>query len=100
MRQGETKPIGLPPSARAGLGNTLDHVCQASDTRQIRAVIGGLHLSHASAARIERSAADLASRDIELLVPCHCTGEDATGALQRILGERISVGHAGDRYIM
>lgn len=64
--------------AHAGVVNTLDHI--ASLTPQpIYAVLGGTHLRAASKDRIEKTFAALKQYNIQLIAPCHCTGEEAIG---------------------
>jgi len=81
----------------AGLVNTLRQVCRLSGDTRIRAVIGGFHLLRANDQRLEQTAAALRSLSPDVVVPCHCTGERATQALKRILGDRVSPGSSGLR---
>lgn len=67
--------------AHAGVINTLDHIRETVGDRPVHAVIGGMHLLHASAARMERTVAALRSWGVRLLAPTHCTGAEATARL-------------------
>lgn len=81
----------------AGLVNTLNAIQRLSGGRRIRAIVGGFHLLSAGAERLERTVSALRSVDPDLVVPCHCTGEHATGVLRDALGERVSAGASGMR---
>ncbi len=89
----------------AGLVNTLRHVRTVttgtrptngwSEARQIRAVIGGLHLVNATRERLEGTIAELKPLKPELVVPCHCTGEAAVAQLKTALGDIVQEGASG-----
>jgi len=81
--------------SHAGLVNTLNHVRRLSNGLRIRAVIGGLHLGNASRDRLDQTVAALRFFELEVVVPCHCTGELAVAVLRNGLGDRISPGAAG-----
>jgi 7,8-dihydropterin-6-yl-methyl-4-(beta-D-ribofuranosyl)aminobenzene 5'-phosphate synthase len=81
--------------AHSGVVNTLDHIRALTGGAPIRAVIGGFHLMNASPERVEKTAAALRALEIPLVVPCHCTGDDAFGALAQSLGAPVSPGAAG-----
>jgi 7,8-dihydropterin-6-yl-methyl-4-(beta-D-ribofuranosyl)aminobenzene 5'-phosphate synthase len=65
----------------AGVVNTLLQIEQLTGGARIHSVIGGMHLLHATSARLERTAAALRERDVHRLVPLHCTGWLATAQL-------------------
>ena len=52
-----------------------------------------------SAARLEATRQALREWDPERVVPCHCTGEAAVGALRAGLGDRVRTGFAGLEWI-
>jgi len=79
----------------AGIINTLSQLRRVSGERRIRAVIGGLHLLHADYRRLDPTMAALQTISPEMLVPCHCTGDRATRALEDTFGERVTCGHSG-----
>ena len=81
--------------AHAGIVNTLDFVRGLAGERRIRAVIGGFHLKETRRERLDRTIEALRSTAPELVVPCHCTGEQAASALKDALGERVTPGAAG-----
>ena len=79
----------------AGLLNTLRHVCVVSGEPRVLAVIGGMHLQHANAARLEQTACALEAFGISYLYPCHCTGEGAVTYLRQRLSASVMPGFAG-----
>lgn len=81
----------------AGLLNTLNRVQKLNDGMRIRAVIGGLHLLNAGRERLDRTVAALLALDPDLVIPCHCTGEDASAVLLNALGSKGKPGSAGMR---
>ncbi len=84
--------------AHAGIVNTLRCIHQLTPGEKIRAIIGGFHLVNAGRRRLDETIAALASMDLERLVACHCTGEDAVKALAGAFGRRLSIGAAGLTY--
>jgi 7,8-dihydropterin-6-yl-methyl-4-(beta-D-ribofuranosyl)aminobenzene 5'-phosphate synthase len=81
--------------AHAGLINTLHLALRQSGEKRITAVIGGFHLGDAGAERLAETVAALRDLAVERLVPCHCTGRQATEVLQAALGDRLIPGQAG-----
>ena len=60
--------------AHAGVINTLHYISELTDSRPIRAVMGGMHLINASPERMDRTIEALRRFDVDLLGPAHCTG--------------------------
>jgi 7,8-dihydropterin-6-yl-methyl-4-(beta-D-ribofuranosyl)aminobenzene 5'-phosphate synthase len=79
----------------SGLINTLNYAKELIGNGRIVAAIGGLHLFRATAERIKATTENLRAFGVELIAPCHCTGFDATGALQRDFGNRVVALRAG-----
>jgi 7,8-dihydropterin-6-yl-methyl-4-(beta-D-ribofuranosyl)aminobenzene 5'-phosphate synthase len=79
----------------SGLINTLNYAKELIGNGRIIAVIGGLHLFRASVECIAATIEDLSAFGIELIAPCHCTGFEATGALQSKFGHRVVALRAG-----
>jgi 7,8-dihydropterin-6-yl-methyl-4-(beta-D-ribofuranosyl)aminobenzene 5'-phosphate synthase len=73
----------------SGLINTLNYAKELIGKARIVAVVGGLHLFRASAERIKATIENLQAFGVELIAPCHCTGFQATGALQSQFGSRV-----------
>ena len=74
--------------SHAGIVNTLNLVRRVSGNPNIRAVIGGFHLLQANKQRIDQTLNALQSMSPGLLVPCHCTGNQAVEALKDTFGDQ------------
>jgi len=81
----------------AGVVNTLRHIIAAAGEKRIIAVVGGMHLSQATEERLARTAQAFRELAIPHIIPCHCTGDDATAFLTRELGSTVQQGYAGMR---
>ncbi len=81
----------------AGVVNTLNHILRLNPGSKIRAVVGGMHLLNASEVRLDQTIAALRCLGLELLVPCHCTGEGPVERMQAAFGDRTRCGHSGLR---
>jgi 7,8-dihydropterin-6-yl-methyl-4-(beta-D-ribofuranosyl)aminobenzene 5'-phosphate synthase len=79
----------------SGLINTLSYAHELTGNSRIAAVIGGLHLFRATPERIQATRDNLRNFDVKLIAPCHCTGFDATGALQQDFGSSVVALRAG-----
>jgi len=79
----------------AGVINTLTHCIRVAGEDRIAAVIGGMHLLHATDARLEQTAEALKAYAIPLVIPCHCTGDAACAYLAERLGASVQPGYAG-----
>ena len=81
----------------AGVINTLRYCTGLAGENRIVAVIGGMHLLHATETRLERTAKALKEYAIPYVVPCHCTGDDACAYLADQVGASVQPGYAGMR---
>jgi len=63
--------------AHAGIYNILKYIVKLAGTDNIHAVMGGMHLLHASDAGINRAIKTLSRYDIQKFGPAHCTGLEA-----------------------
>jgi len=79
----------------AGVINTLRHIAEIARDGRIVALIGGMHLLHASEERLERTAEALKEYAIPHVFPCHCTGDVACARLAEHLGPSVQPGYAG-----
>ncbi len=80
--------------SHSGIINTLNYVTQITGETKINTLIGGFHLVNANQKRIDQTVAKLEAFNIEHLIPCHCTGEEALEQITNKL-EGITPGHAG-----
>lgn len=81
--------------SHAGIVNTIKAIIEITGARKIHTIIGGLHLSHASAERLDKTAAALNELDLQRLVACHCTGDESFSFLQNHLECEVIQGYAG-----
>lgn len=79
----------------SGLVNTLNHITARTGEKRIAMVIGGLHLLHATAERLEKTVEGLAAFDIQKIVACHCSGDQAVHYLRDHLDVEVVTGYAG-----
>jgi 7,8-dihydropterin-6-yl-methyl-4-(beta-D-ribofuranosyl)aminobenzene 5'-phosphate synthase len=73
----------------AGLVNTLNYVLRLNPGSRIQTVVGGFHLLHASIQRLDQTIASLQSMRPDMMVPCHCTGENAIRFLRNGLNRNV-----------
>jgi 7,8-dihydropterin-6-yl-methyl-4-(beta-D-ribofuranosyl)aminobenzene 5'-phosphate synthase len=79
----------------AGVINTARYIIEKARDHRIIALLGGMHLLHATEARLERTAEALKGYSIPHVFPCHCTGEAAMDFLVGGLGPSVHPGYAG-----
>jgi len=79
----------------AGVVNTLNYCVALVGTRSLDAVLGGMHLLHASEERLVKTAEALKAYTIPRVVPCHCSGDAASAFLAQRLGPSVQQGYAG-----
>ena len=84
--------------AHAGVVNTLHYVSQLTGER-IHAVLGGMHLLHASAERMAFTVAALREVAPDWLGPNHCTGDAAVAQLWQAFPSQLLEMHAGQSYV-
>ena len=72
----------------AGVVNTLDCISELTGEKHIHAVLGGMHLLHASSKRIDRTIKAMKRYDVQKLGLAHCTGNNATEQFKRAFPEQ------------
>jgi 7,8-dihydropterin-6-yl-methyl-4-(beta-D-ribofuranosyl)aminobenzene 5'-phosphate synthase len=75
--------------SHAGVVNVLTHARESFPSIPLYAVAGGFHLSAANEKIIPETVDDLASFDLDVIAPGHCTGWRATQALVEKFGEDV-----------
>ncbi|ALU11740.1 beta-lactamase [Ignicoccus islandicus DSM 13165] len=81
----------------AGVENVVEYGLKVTNSSNLRALIGGLHLLGANEERIREVAKYLASKSPELVIPTHCTGQIAQYVLMKELGDSYRQGGPGVR---
>ncbi len=74
--------------AHAGVVNTLEHIQHLAPNQRIHAVLGGMHLVHASEVRIQKTMDVFRRLGVDRIGPAHCTGWQATRQLWNVFGDR------------
>jgi 7,8-dihydropterin-6-yl-methyl-4-(beta-D-ribofuranosyl)aminobenzene 5'-phosphate synthase len=74
--------------AHAGVVNTMEHIRHLAPSQRIHAVLGGMHLVHASEARIQRTLDAFRRLCIDRIGPAHCTGWQAARQIWSAFGEK------------
>ena len=82
----------------AGVVNTVRHIRELAGQRPVHTVLGGFHLLHASAARLERTVDELRALRLRQLGPAHCTGLAATIRLWSALEDQCVAVAVGARF--
>ena len=85
--------------AHSGVINTLRYVQELSGGRPLCAVLGGMHLVHASPERLAAVIEGLRQCGVERLGPAHCTGAAATAALWNALPGQCFSCNVGDAFV-
>jgi len=67
--------------AHSGVINTLEHVAALTGGKPVCALMGGMHLLRADAARVKGTIEALRGLNLKILAPAHCTGLLATALL-------------------
>ena len=90
--------VVLTACGHAGVVNTVLHAQEVTGVDRVHAVVGGFHLSGATAERIARTVDGLAELDPDLIIPMHCTGMATIEALRSRLPGRVIYNSAGTQY--
>ncbi|RLG22239.1 hypothetical protein DRN72_02510 [Methanosarcinales archaeon] len=86
-------PVVFTGCAHAGIVNILNTVVEMFG--EVDGVVGGFHLFDASEERIIKTIEMLSEIEPEIILPCHCTGENAIEMMKERL-EGVKPLKAGD----
>jgi 7,8-dihydropterin-6-yl-methyl-4-(beta-D-ribofuranosyl)aminobenzene 5'-phosphate synthase len=90
--------VVLSGCAHAGIINTVDHAKNLTGESNVYAVMGGFHLTGpAMAPLIEPTLAGLKEIGPRYIVPTHCTGRDATMAIEKAFPDGFLLNMAGTK---
>lgn len=84
----------------AGFSNTIQHWQSHFKSTRIYAVLGGFHLGERNQFRREKALSELELIKPERIVPCHCTGEEATVEMEEKFGSGCVRGYAGMEWVL
>ena len=79
-----------------GMINTLHHAQKITGVEQIRMVVGGTHLLHASRKQIDLTIAELKRLGVQKIGVSHCTGLPAAAILFQEFGDKFFFNNAGN----
>ncbi len=79
-----------------GVINTLNHVARLTGKKSIHAILGGLHLGKASAAKLSKIMDHLRGFGLEKIGVGHCTGTRAFVALSNEFPNRVFLNTVGN----
>lgn len=79
----------------SGLGNTLDYIAKLASVDEFYCVIGGMHLRNASQAKLVLAVESLIKYNVQLVAPCHCTGQKESAFIYSKLPDAFSECFAG-----
>ncbi len=90
--------VVLSGCAHAGIINTVRYAQEISGVGRVHAVIGGFHLGRSKMEDVQATIKALQELAPEVLVPCHCTGFEATCAFAREMPDAFLPGVVGATY--
>jgi len=91
----ETGLIVVLGCGHRGMINTLHHAQKITGVDQIRVVVGGTHLIHASREQLDLTIAELRRLGVEKIGVSHCTGLPAAAILSQEFGDSFFFNNAG-----
>jgi 7,8-dihydropterin-6-yl-methyl-4-(beta-D-ribofuranosyl)aminobenzene 5'-phosphate synthase len=81
--------------AHAGIVNTLLYAREISGVDRLWAVVGGFHLQGAAEDVVGRTIGELKALGPQLIMPCHCTGFEATRRFAEEMPGQFLLGAVG-----
>lgn len=88
-------PVVLLGCAHAGVETILPYLAKQSGHSAFHAVIGGTHLMHADAARIDTVIAVFERYQVQQIVATHCTGFPTMARFYQHFGRRFQLSRVG-----
>jgi 7,8-dihydropterin-6-yl-methyl-4-(beta-D-ribofuranosyl)aminobenzene 5'-phosphate synthase len=86
--------------SHVGIINALLYIEEIFPGEHIHLLLAGMHLSGAGETQRERTLRELEKRDIDRVIPVHCTGILAIAQMKQRFGERCEIVHAGSRVVL
>ena len=80
----------------SGIVNTVNYIRKVSGIEKVSGIVGGMHLIRANENRMAKTLEAMKSWNMDWMIPCHCTGDNAMQQMLDYLGSDIvSFGHTG-----
>jgi len=80
----------------AGIINSVKHAMRIMNSNKIYAIIGGMHLSHSTADKINQIIHNLEILNPDFIIPLHCTGFQAINQMFNKFKDRVLLFNVGD----
>jgi 7,8-dihydropterin-6-yl-methyl-4-(beta-D-ribofuranosyl)aminobenzene 5'-phosphate synthase len=90
----------LTGCCHSGIVNTIEHSINLTGNTKIKGIIGGFHLIGASNDRIRRTSEYLKDKNIEMIIPLHCSGATESCSLWQSLGNCVKFCSVGDEVVL
>jgi 7,8-dihydropterin-6-yl-methyl-4-(beta-D-ribofuranosyl)aminobenzene 5'-phosphate synthase len=81
-----------------GVKNIINEIKAEVGDRKIAAILGGMHLKHASSEKLEALIDYFKQIDFDILAPMHCTGREAAVKFKEAFGDRVKLVSVGDKF--
>ena len=85
--------------SHAGIINTVKHIQEISDVRDVHAVMGGFHLAGQNEKLIDPTIQEMKVFDPDYIVPMHCTGWRAINQFSQEMPENFILNSVGSTYL-
>jgi len=81
--------------AHSGIINTIQQGQKLGEDERVYALIGGFHLTQAPPQRVTKTIQALKKKEIDYLVPLHCTGFEAMAAIWQAFPDKFIIPSVG-----
>lgn len=79
-----------------GVANCLQYALKLFPGKKVLGLVGGMHLEKVPASRIDKTIQCFVKKNVQKVVPLHCTGFEATSRINQELGASSLVCSVGD----
>lgn len=83
-----------------GIINCIEYAERLFPNKKITAVIGGMHLDKTSSTKLSEIIMTFKDKEIDKIIPLHCTGAMATCEIKRQMGDRCILCSCGDEIVL
>jgi 7,8-dihydropterin-6-yl-methyl-4-(beta-D-ribofuranosyl)aminobenzene 5'-phosphate synthase len=91
--------VVLTGCAHVGVVNTVKHAQRMTGVGKVHAIMGGFHLTGAKEEIIQRTVADIKAMAPDYIMPMHCTGFEAMGAIAKEMPDQFILNTVGTKYV-
>jgi 7,8-dihydropterin-6-yl-methyl-4-(beta-D-ribofuranosyl)aminobenzene 5'-phosphate synthase len=86
--------------SHAGIINTIEHVRNITETKDVYAVMGGFHLGNSSETLIDQTVAAMQAIGPDIVIPMHCTGWHAINRFADKMPDQFLLNSVGTTYVL